>query len=165
VLDLEEAYGRVPTTQHCTDCHKCATRCAGEIPFLPDEWDAVRVFVREHLAEDRLACVLAEEKTFPWDDEGIAASSFCPLYDRTEALCLVYPVRPLVCRLLGFVEWMPCPIERPLPLIPDGRELLVAYAAEGPRPIGEWLRTLPLTGRPAAELADDDGGPPWERSV
>jgi hypothetical protein len=164
VLDLAEAYRRVPTASHCQDCHRCASRCADDIPFLREEWDAVRAFVREHREPRRVARVLEEDKWFSWDEEGIAVSRFCPLYDRTEALCLVYPVRPLVCRLLGFVEWMPCPIGRSLPLVSDGQALLLAYAEERPRPVGEWLRALPLVGRPGAEQVDD-GGPPWERSV
>jgi len=31
----------------------------------------------------------------------------CPYYEDNS--CLIYPVRPLVCRLMGLTELMPCP--------------------------------------------------------
>jgi Fe-S-cluster containining protein len=82
--------------------------------------------------------------------EDVLTADYCPLYDRAARGCLVYPVRPLVCRLLGFVEWMPCPLGRDLPVLADGPRLMVEYARLRPEPVGVWLERMPLVGRPGA---------------
>ena len=50
-----------------------------------------------------------------------------------------YPIR-LVCRLLGHVEWMPCPIEKVVKRIetPDALQLMQAYAQIERRTFEGW---------------------------
>lgn len=97
--------------------------------------------------------MLGEDKAFRWAEpleEGSGdalTADYCPLYDRAAGACLVYPVRPLVCRLLGFVEWMPCPLGRDLAVLADGPRLMVEYARLRPEPIAAWLERAPLVGR------------------
>lgn len=146
-MDLGAVYARIDSVARCAGCHRCATRCADAIPFVSEEWQAVRAWVCEQVPAERLARVLGEDKCFAWDSEGLAHSRACPLYDRADARCMVYPVRPLVCRLLGVVEWMPCPIGMPLERLAEGPEWMARYAALGPRSVDEWLREAPLRGR------------------
>lgn len=41
----------------------------------------------------------------------------CPYFENN--LCVIYPVRPLICRLMGITELMPCPNgNRPEEMIP-----------------------------------------------
>lgn len=42
----------------------------------------------------------------------------CRLRDVARGRCVVYAFRPLICRLMGHLPWMPCPtgeVRRPLP--------------------------------------------------
>lgn len=172
-MDLTAVYRRIPTGRTCDGCHRCAIRCAGSIPFAPAEWDAVAEYVAREISDERLARVLAEDKEFwlveppegGWPEppplrhgaslvevlthrpEQFLLGRHCPLYDRAAERCMVYPVRPLVCRLLGFVEWMPCPAGLDLPVLADGPWLMLDYALLRPRPIDEWLAERPLVGR------------------
>jgi Fe-S-cluster containining protein len=59
---------------------------------------------------DLLGTVLAQDKTVDLGD-GVEAR-MCRYLDMDGGGCAVYPARPLVCRLLGHVEWLPCPIEK-----------------------------------------------------
>ena len=68
---------------------------------------------------------------------------FCVLYDRREGGCAVYPVRPLVCRLLGHVEFMPCPFGRVPSVLPDGPAIMQRYAQLDLRTLAEWFAEEP----------------------
>ncbi len=55
-------------------------------------------------------------------------------------LCLIYPVRPLVCRLFGIVEWLPCPRGRIPTLVQDGPRIMEKYRRYPRRSFREWMR-------------------------
>jgi hypothetical protein len=144
-MDLNEVYDRLPTERYCSGCHACAIRCSGDVPAVQAEWDRITEHLRESLAPVDVLRILTEDKRF-----SVAAGytiEFCPLYDMKAKACSVYEVRPLVCRMLGFVEWMPCPIERPLPVVDEAPDVMRAYARLRPKPIPQWLAETPLPAR------------------
>jgi Fe-S-cluster containining protein len=97
----------------------------------------------EHLTSldaRRVARVLEQEKATVWFED--IETEACLFYDVPKHCCIVYPVRPFVCRLFGRVEWMPCPQEKPIPLIRNGLTLMVDYAAEERATFAEWCATL-----------------------
>ncbi len=80
--------------------------------------------------------VLEQSKTVQWFED--ISYEACLFYDVTRRRCLVYPARPLICRLFGRVEWLPCPIGRKLPLLHNGIELIQTYARQRRATFGEW---------------------------
>jgi len=142
-VNVLEAYERIPTARYCSGCHACAIRCSGAVPASAVEWERIRDYLRLELPSIDVARLLHEDKSYTVADAW--PIEFCPLYDMRTRRCAVYPVRPLVCRLLGFVEWMPCPIERRLPVLDDGVRLMREYAEERLRALPEWLEQNPLT--------------------
>jgi hypothetical protein len=97
--------------------------------------------------------VLEQEKQVQWFEETMQEA--CLFYDVTRQGCLIYSARPLVCRLFGRVEWLPCPLARPLPLLPRGLEVARLYTAERRATFADWcmehglfdLRRLVMDGR------------------
>ena len=90
---------------------------------------------RSYVAE-----VAGQDKTVDLGDE--VSVQMCRYWDMRNGRCAVYPARPLVCRLLGHVEWMPCPIDkvpRTIPT-PDALALMRAYARLRRRTFDEWER-------------------------
>jgi Fe-S-cluster containining protein len=63
----------------------------------------------------------------------------CRFRDEAAGRCRIYPARPLICRLFGLVEWLPCPVERWGVRLPDGVEIMRWSASLGPRPYEHWL--------------------------
>ena len=86
----------------------------------------------------QLRRVLEQEKRVPWLED--LETEHCRFYDVTKPRCIVYPARPLICRLFGRVEWLPCPLEKPLPLLRDGIGLIRAYAGERRASFAEWCQ-------------------------
>jgi Fe-S-cluster containining protein len=75
------------------------------------------------------------------EDLGDGSSvAVCRFRDTSARACAVYPVRPLVCRLMGHVEWMPCPVgavDRAAPTA-DALALMEAYARLDRRTYAQW---------------------------
>lgn len=124
----------------CHGCDACGLRCAAGVPVSREEASALRAYLSgcsaETLAE--IARVEAQDKTVDLGDQ--VTVQMCRYRDMEAGRCVVYPARPLVCRLLGHVEWMPCPIEkvrRPLPTA-DALELMRAYAGLERRTFEQW---------------------------
>ncbi len=124
----------------CNGCTACDIRCADGVQATRAEWDALQAYLAALPAAERAAIaeVMAQDKTVDLGDE--VTVSLCRYFDMRTRRCAVYPERPLVCRLLGHVEWLPCPIERvprPLPT-PLALELMHAYAEHRRRTFAEW---------------------------
>jgi hypothetical protein len=64
----------------------------------------------------------------------------CEFSDPDGPRCLIYPVRPLICRLFGIVEWLPCPRGRVPTLVPDGPRIMQRYRQLERKSFREWLR-------------------------
>ena len=124
----------------CSGCDACWLRCAHDVPASRPEWDALQQHIADVSPEEQahIGRVLAQDKTVDLGDE--VTVQMCRYFDRDTHNCAVYAARPLVCRLLGHVEWMPCPIEKvPYPLpTPDALELMRAYAQFERHTFAEW---------------------------
>lgn len=135
--ELLAIYSRIPTESTCRDCHECAIRCSGAIPLARCEWEDIAAYIDAHMSPLELERLLAQDKRFEIAD-GVW-EEFCILYDVVALRCAVYPVRPLVCRLLGHVEFMPCPLSRVPSALPDGPEIMWRYAQLERKTLAEWL--------------------------
>jgi Fe-S-cluster containining protein len=124
----------------CAGCTACALRCASDVPASRAEWAAIQAYIQSQTEAEQahLAAIQSQDKTVDLGD-GVTVQ-MCRYWDTENSLCAVYPVRPLVCRLLGHVEWMPCPIEkvsRPLPLA-QSLQLMQAYARLERKTFDDW---------------------------
>ncbi len=127
----------------CNGCDACWLRCAHDVPASQDEWEALQSHIAAAPEPERarIISVQAQDKTVDLGDD--VSVQMCRYFDMDTHMCAVYAVRPLVCRLLGHVEWMPCPIEKvpsPLPT-PDALALMQSYARFERRTFGEWEET------------------------
>jgi Fe-S-cluster containining protein len=75
---------------------------------------------------------------------------------RTEGGCTVYDARPLVCRMMGAVEWMPCPLGKAPPpaAAADVLPHWLAYAIDGLKTYEAW------EAAEAARCGDSGGATP-----
>lgn len=78
----------IPKHKNCTNCG----RCCGLIPVMPDELKQIR----DYVAKYKIKAVNIHSIT-------------CPFRDDKKKICLIYPVRPIICRLMGVVKGMECP--------------------------------------------------------
>ena len=116
----------------CNGCSECYLRCSAGVPVTRDEWRVIQ----EHLvglSEVELANlkrIQAQNKEVDLG-EGVSVP-LCTFLDMETRHCSIYPVRPLMCRLLGHTEWLPCPIEKVPRVVDTGLalELMRAYADE-----------------------------------
>src|SRR5690242_20501535 len=94
----------------CNGCDACGLRCAAGVPATREEWKHLQKHMENASEEERadIARVEAQDKTVDLGDD--VTVTMCRYRDMERGRCAVYPARPLVCRLLGHVEWMPCPI-------------------------------------------------------
>jgi hypothetical protein len=113
----------------CDGCHGCGLRCTEGIAMSRSEFEAVRAAAGCGTPVARQTVDLGE---------GLVVR-MCRFWD-PEAGCAVYAARPLVCRMMGTVEWMPCPLgQAPQPasaavVLPHW----LAYAEEGLKTYEEW---------------------------
>ena len=119
----------------CDGCHECGLRCAAGVQMCRTEFERILSHLK---TEDpkRVSRVLQQEKRIVWFED--VPSEACLFYDVVHRGCLVYPARPLICRLFGRVEWLPCPLGRPLEMIRSGLEVIQAYAEERRATFPEW---------------------------
>ena len=80
-----------------------------------------------------------QEKQVPYPGTEDVFYTACRFRDAERGRCSVYPVRPLVCRLFGHVEWLPCPIEKVTARAPGAVELMRRYAEAPQHTYEEWL--------------------------
>ncbi|MCX6359264.1 MAG: YkgJ family cysteine cluster protein [Armatimonadetes bacterium] len=126
----------------CGGCHACGLRCTEGIAMSRWEFEAVRALASRETGRARETVDLGE---------GVVVR-MCRFW-RTRGGCAVYEARPLVCRMMGAVEWMPCPLgkaPRPAPasaVLPHW----LAYADTGLMTYEEWEATC-------AGHSEDRGG-------
>jgi len=75
-----------------------------------EEYHAVQRYIDVADDGEYIRRVSVQDKTLDLGD-GVTVQ-MCRYRDMERGGCAVYPARPLVCRLLGHVEWMPCPIDK-----------------------------------------------------
>ncbi|OPZ82588.1 MAG: Flagellin N-methylase [bacterium ADurb.Bin429] len=119
----------------CNGCTRCAMRCTDGIAISEFEFTRIREYLRA-LPPAQALRVLEQEKRRPWSEE--ASYTACLFLDVETDLCLVYPARPLICRLFGRVRHLPCPIER-IPAVLDADRVLDAYTAQPLGTFQHWM--------------------------
>ena len=123
----------------CNGCDQCGGRCVDGFTVTRAEREAANAYL-DTLPEAEVARVLGQTKIIPWpgaDDLDITVTA-CRYRDLENGRCLIYPVRPTVCRLFGHTSWLPCPIEA-VPDVPtDAPELWSDYLAFERRTWNGW---------------------------
>jgi Fe-S-cluster containining protein len=131
----------------CSGCDACGLRCAAGAPASRREWLALSDYIASLGADARreLARVEAQDKAMDLGD-GVTVR-MCRYRDMERGGCAVYPARPLVCRLLGHVEWMPCPIDKVRHRVKtaDGLALMAEYSKQRRNTFDAWEQ-LEATG-------------------
>lgn len=77
----------IPAHTKCTNCG----RCCGLVPASQKEIAEIRQYIKKH--------GIIPEK------QGIT----CPFRNEKEKKCDIYPVRPIICRLMGVTKQTRCP--------------------------------------------------------
>ena len=77
-----------------TRCRNCG-ECCGPVPATPEEIKAIRDYLKEFPEIARLVTQNTSRIN-------------CPFHDSNKKRCMIYPVRPLLCRLMGVVKGMKC---------------------------------------------------------
>jgi Fe-S-cluster containining protein len=122
----------------CNGCTACRHRCTAGIPLTRSEYDAIRDYLAR-IDPVRRDAILAQDKERPWPGaEGEATYTACRFFDVPTGLCGIYPARPLICRLFGHVDWLPCPIGKIETTWPGGPALMRERAAEEEHTWEEW---------------------------
>lgn len=78
-----------------TNCKNCG-ECCGIIPASSREVEEIKSYLKEHPTVQKQAQKQSGRLT-------------CPFRDDKGRKCLIYPVRPIICRLMGVVDGMNCP--------------------------------------------------------
>jgi hypothetical protein len=127
----------------CDGCDACALRCESGVPMSRDEYRDVLRYMEAATNCSRIGVLIAQDKTVDLGD-GVTVT-LCRFLNMDTRRCAVYPVRPLVCRLLGHVPWMPCPIGKVERVAPEGASvaLMQAYADVERRSFEEWAALEP----------------------
>ena len=124
----------------CNGCDQCGLRCAAGVPASRDEWETLQNYLAGLSESDRaeIQRVEAQDKTVDLGDE--VTVQMCRYRDMEAGRCVVYAARPLICRLLGHVEWLPCPIEKVPKVIntADALDLMQSYAQFERHTFEEW---------------------------
>lgn len=119
----------------CDGCHECGLRCTAGVQMTRQEFGQIVKCLQEQDAT-QVTRVLDQEKRVPWFED--IETEQCLFYDVTKRRCIAYPARPLICRLFGRVEWLPCPLGKPLPMLNDGLGIIQAYSEERRATFPEW---------------------------
>jgi Fe-S-cluster containining protein len=133
----------------CDGCDHCGTRCTAGIQVLRSEYEAA-VAELARLPAAETARVLGQEKQLPipGTEETYTA---CEFRDVEYGRCLIYPARPMICRLFGHVEWLPCPIAKVEKVVPGAVPLMQAYAGEPRKTFADWAAEDSVAWPPAVE--------------
>jgi Fe-S-cluster containining protein len=115
------------------------------------EFQAVERFIENAPNRAEIEVVTRQEKTVDLGD-GVFVT-MCRYRDMRAGRCMVYPVRPLICRLMGHVEWMPCPIQKvaKIAATADALQLMQAYAQQDRRTFEAWERQDKLPTMPKGD--------------
>lgn len=121
----------------CNGCDLCKIRCAEGVQMTWHEYEAVRRR-EERVDASHLCAVLDQDKRLDQGD-GVEVR-MCRYLDMESGACSIYEARPLVCRLLGHVEWMPCPVDKidHVADTVDAVALMRAYAADERQTFEQW---------------------------
>ncbi len=85
-----------------------------------------------------------KEVPYPGTDPAVDAVFYqaCRFRDVELGRCSIYPARPVICRLFGHVEWLPCPIQKVPAPVEEGPALMRRYGDAPLKTYEEWLDEL-----------------------
>jgi len=139
-IELKQRVESRMAIEVCNGCDACGLRCAAGVPASRDEWNTLQDYIAAapNPLRAEIKQVETQDKTVSLGDD--VTVQMCRYRDMEHGRCIVYPARPLACRLLGHVEWMPCPIEKVPRIIPttDALALMKAYAKMERKTFEEW---------------------------
>ncbi len=168
-IELKAGCERQMALEVCNGCDACGLRCEAGVPAARAEWEDIQAYIEATAEEERayIERVQTQDKTVDLGD-GVTVQ-MCRYRDMEQGRCVVYSARPLVCRLLGHVEWMPCPIEKvPRPIAtPDALALVRAYAGFERKTFEEWEAGpsgRAQEGNALRDIGEADFQDGWERS-
>lgn len=124
-----------PPPDPCDGCTGCALRCTTGVPITGKEFEAIVAYLRS-LEPEKVRRILEQDKSVPWFEDIFQEA--CLFLDRKDNYCLIYPVRPMVCRLFGKVPWLPCPEEKTVPQLHDPTGIVKDYCREPRKTFQEW---------------------------
>ncbi|MEI7831621.1 MAG: YkgJ family cysteine cluster protein [bacterium] len=119
----------------CDGCTFCASRCTDGIMISELEFTRIVEVLRE-LPLREVHRVLEQSKKRVWFEE--ITYTACLFLDNETDRCLIYSVRPLICRLFGRVKHLPCPINK-CPADIDAREILKSYTELPLHTFQQWM--------------------------
>lgn len=71
------------------ECSNCGSCCSNTLPISAKETKTIERYIRKHGIKE-------QKRVLPTADDYVDMS--CPFRSETEKACLIYPVRPAVCR-------------------------------------------------------------------
>lgn len=140
ILDESRRFAAGIDQSPCNGCDECGARCTAGVPMLEAEFQAIAAFVAgPEGADARRVEQLDKQVPYPGAEE--FQYTACRFRDVEQARCSIYPVRPLVCRLFGHVEWLPCPIEK-VSAVPGGVAAMQRYGEAPQNTYEEWAASI-----------------------
>jgi hypothetical protein len=122
----------------CDGCDSCGARCTAGVPMLRQEFEAIHSFVNGPEGGEARRVEQADKQVpYPGTDDVFYTA--CRFRDVERGRCSIYPVRPLICRLFGHVEWLPCPIEKVPAPASGALEVMRRYGEAPQKTYEEWL--------------------------
>jgi hypothetical protein len=138
VLQETRAFAEGIDQSPCDGCDSCGARCTAGVPMLRTELLAIRAYLETPEGEEAREVERAGKQVpYPGTDDVFYTA--CRFRDVERGRCSIYPVRPLVCRLFGHVEWLPCPIEKVPAPTPGGVEAMRRYSEAPTKTWEDWL--------------------------
>ena len=89
---LQQIYEKIPAFPSCKHCHQC---CGPILWFQPEE-ENIRNYLKKHHLSYQMWTL----------EEFMLHNMQCPYLSKNG--CSIYPARPLICRLQGVIEDLPC---------------------------------------------------------
>jgi len=107
-------------------CRNCG-ECCGPIPVTDEEWRLIRRAIK-HMPQNERMRLKGQERPF----------LTCPLRDMENNRCSAYDARPLICRMQGEYEGLPCPHqpEKAVKTKRDGYSAIKQYHGDNPVMLG-----------------------------
>ena len=143
-IELKDRCERQMALAVCDGCTACWLRCADGVQASQDEWTVIERQIADlkDPERERLETIVTQSKSVDLGD-GVSVT-MCRFFDMHTHRCAIYSARPLVCRLLGHVEWLPCPINQVPAVVPtpDALALMRSYAQHERRTFAEWENAM-----------------------
>lgn len=150
VLEETRQFAEEIDQSPCDGCDECGARCTAGVPMLQTEFEAIQEYLAGAEGEEARQ-VEQQTKRVPYPGVDDVFYTACRFRDVERGRCSIYPVRPLVCRLFGHVEWLPCPIQKVPAPTPGGIEIMRRYGDAPQKTYEEWSASIADCGSPITD--------------